>query len=105
MIPSSYTNPSASFFSPKKLGSSIKHVLITEAVAQRKDKPIYFPRGQQLKFQSQIATEEEEWDSRLKNEKDKEGGGGDAKRDLRNDGPEVNTFEEFRWKNKAAGVI
>lgn len=76
-------------------GSSIKHVLITEAVAQRKDKPIYFPRGQQSKFQSQISAEEEEWDSRQKKQSEK----------ATKNGPEVNTFEEFRWKSKAAGVI
>jgi ATP-dependent Clp protease ATP-binding subunit ClpX len=69
-------------------------VLITEAVAQRKDKPIYFPRGQQHKFQSQVAAEEEEWDARRKK-------GNEA---FARDGPETRSFEEFRWKNKAAGV-
>ncbi|KAI5841832.1 P-loop containing nucleoside triphosphate hydrolase protein [Morchella snyderi] len=48
----------AMFESP---GSSIKHVLVTESVAQRKQPPLYFARGQQHKFRSMIAAEEEEW--------------------------------------------
>lgn len=48
----------AMFESP---GSSIKHVLVTESVAQRKQPPLYFARGQQHKFHSMIAAEEEEW--------------------------------------------
>ncbi|KAH8145772.1 uncharacterized protein LAJ45_10249 [Morchella importuna] len=48
----------AMFESP---GSSIKHVLLTESVAQRKQPPLYFARGQQHKFHSMIAAEEEEW--------------------------------------------
>lgn len=69
-------------------------MLITEAVAQRKDKPIYFPRGQQHKFQSQIAAEEEEWDARQKKGSD----------NVSHNSSETRSFEEFRWKNKAAGV-
>ncbi|KAI9680335.1 MAG: hypothetical protein M1829_001221 [Trizodia sp. TS-e1964] len=42
-------------------GSSIKHILITEAVAQRKSPPLYFARGQQHLFHSKIAAEEERW--------------------------------------------
>ncbi|RPA99984.1 ClpX, ATPase regulatory subunit [Choiromyces venosus 120613-1] len=48
----------AMFDSP---GSSIRHVLVTEAVSKRECPPIYFARGQQHVFHSMIATEEEEW--------------------------------------------
>lgn len=34
---------------------------MTESVAQRKQPPLYFARGQQHKFHSMIAAEEEEW--------------------------------------------
>ena len=48
----------AMFESP---GSSIRHVLVTEAVSKRECPPAYFARGQQHVFHSIIATEEEEW--------------------------------------------
>jgi ATP-dependent Clp protease ATP-binding subunit ClpX len=48
----------AMFESP---GSSIKHVLVTEAVAKRESPPMYFSRGQQYVFHSCIAQEEEAW--------------------------------------------
>lgn len=48
----------AMFESP---GSSIKYVLVTEAVSKKECPPIYFGRGQQHVFHSMIATEEEEW--------------------------------------------
>lgn len=74
-------------------------------MAQRKDKPIYFPRGQQHKFQSQIATEEEEWDSRMRSKKENENGKAVPNNGNGNGLERANTFEEFRCKNKAAGVI
>lgn len=76
-----------------KLGSSIKHVLITEAVAQRKTAPIYLARGQQHKFHSLIAAEEEEWDAKMQKAKGRTEEGG------------VGSFEEYREKSKAAGVM
>lgn len=76
-----------------KLGSSVKYVLITEAVAQRKTAPIYLARGQQHKFHSLIAAEEDEWDAKmLKSKGGSEEGG-------------VGSFEEYREKSKAAGVM
>lgn len=78
-------------------GSSIKYVLMTEAVAQRKSAPIYLARGQQHRFGQIIAAEEEEWDAKT----DK-----DQKKD---DGASANggtgSFEEYREKSKAAGVM
>jgi len=54
-------------------GSSVKFVLVTEAVADRKEKPIYLARGQGGKFHSMIATEESQWEERVQREKkDKE---------------------------------
>lgn len=54
-------------------GSSVKFVLVTEAVADRKEKPIYLARGQGGKFHSMIATEESQWEEKAQREKkDKE---------------------------------
>ena len=67
-------------------------------MAQRKSAPIYLSRGQQHRFQSLIAAEEEEWDARM----NKDSGiapGGDV------DGPALGSFEEYREKSKAAGVM
>ena len=50
-------------------GSSVKFVLVTEAVADRKEKPIYLARGQGGRFHSMIATEESEWEERAQREK------------------------------------
>lgn len=73
------------------LGSPTKHILVTEAVAQRKQAAIYLARGQQGTFHSLIATEEEEWERRMA---EKCGGRGD-------DG--VHNFQEYREKAIAAG--
>lgn len=78
------------------IGSSIKYVLITEAVAQRKTAPIYLSRGQQQKFHSLIATEEEEWDAKMKKPKRGNDYGGEKG---------LGSFEEYREKSKAAGVM
>lgn len=77
-----------------EIGSSIKYVLITQAVAQRKTAPIYLARGQQHKFHSLIAAEEEEWDAKMLEAK--KGGTGDGG---------MGSFEEYREKSKAAGVM
>lgn len=50
-------------------GSSVKFVLITEAVTDRKEKPIYLARGQGGRFHSMIAAEESEWEERVQREK------------------------------------
>lgn len=74
----------------------MKHVLITEAVAQRKSAPIYLARGLQHKFHSLISAEEEEWDSRIHKSKPRI----DDDRDTA-----AGSFEEYREKSKAAGVM
>ena len=78
-------------------GSSIKYVLMTEAVAQRKSAPIYLARGQQHRFEQIFAAEEEEWDAKT-NKDLKTGAGAGA------DGG-TGSFEEYREKSKAAGVM
>ncbi|KAI9785486.1 MAG: hypothetical protein M1839_009227 [Geoglossum umbratile] len=73
-------------------GSSVKHVLVTENVARRKEPVIYFSRGQQGRFHGCIAKEEEEWERKRKNEVELEAGG-------------TQNFEEYREKVKAEGVV
>lgn len=45
-------------------GSSVKFVLVNEAVADRQEQPIYLARGQGGKFHAMIAAEESEWEAR-----------------------------------------
>lgn len=77
-------------------GSSIKYILVTEAVAQRKIAPIYFARGQQSQFRSSIETEEEEWDAKTKTANESSGNSREGS---------VGSFEEYREKGKAAGMM
>ncbi|KAL9066292.1 MAG: hypothetical protein Q9161_007668 [Pseudevernia consocians] len=78
-------------------GSSIKYVLMTEAVAQRKSAPVYLARGQQHRFEQIIAAEEEEWDAKTDKDQNKDDGASA-------DGG-TGSFEEYREKSKAAGVM
>ncbi|KAE8152420.1 P-loop containing nucleoside triphosphate hydrolase protein [Aspergillus avenaceus] len=50
-------------------GSSVKFVLITESVADRKEKPFYLSRGQGGRFHSMIAAEESRWEEKLRHGK------------------------------------
>lgn len=75
-------------------GSPTKHILITQPVAQLKQPPVYLPRGQQHKFHALIAQEEEAWEAQMQG---KENAGGSAER--------VQSFEEYRTKSQAAGVM
>lgn len=43
------------------IGSSIKYVLVTEAVALKKQPPLYFGRGQKHQFHGAISEEEAAW--------------------------------------------
>lgn len=103
-------------------GSSIKHILITEAVARRQAPPIYLARGQQGKFHALIAGEEEEWDRRQNLAGDRRGGGdgggdGDGTGGGGGDGESkaeegaapgrdqgAASFEEYR-RSRSAGVM
>ena len=90
-------------------GSGIKHILITEAVAKRKEPPIYMARGQAHRFQALIAVEEEEWENarRRKDDDGKKGdsGGGGNGDEGGEGGKPVGDFREYREKSRAAGVI
>ncbi|KAH0566027.1 hypothetical protein GP486_000577 [Trichoglossum hirsutum] len=73
-------------------GSSVKHVLVTENVARRKEPVIYFSRGQQGRFHGCIAKEEEEWERKRKNGED-------------TDMSSSQSFDEYREKGKAVGSV
>ena len=78
-------------------GSGVKFVLVTEAVAERKSGPLYFPRGQQGRFHGLIAAEEEAFEEgRRRRREEKEVG-------QVGEGGGVRSFEEFRQKESAAG--
>ncbi|PKX89768.1 putative ATP-dependent Clp protease [Aspergillus novofumigatus IBT 16806] len=80
-------------------GSSVKFVLITEAVADRKEKPIYLSRGQGGRFHSLIAAEESKWEEKMrreKSEKEKKTKGQGSENQ-----PSIANFREYR--TRAAG--
>ncbi|KAL1952460.1 hypothetical protein VTO42DRAFT_5299 [Malbranchea cinnamomea] len=70
-------------------GSSVKFVLVTEAVAARKEKAVYFSRGQGGKFHATIAAEESEWEERMRKERD-------SKREKKG---RAQTFEQWRSRS------
>lgn len=84
-------------------GSSVKFVLITGDVADKKAAAVYFRRGQQGKFQAAIAAEEEAWEERRKLEE--ASGESEMEKRARNNsrGGAARTFEEYREKATAAG--
>jgi ATP-dependent Clp protease ATP-binding subunit ClpX len=73
-------------------GSSVKFVLVTEAVAERKEKPAYLGRGQGGRFHSMIAAEESEWENKMQAERDK--------KNKKSGG--LSTFEEYRNRSSTA---
>jgi ATP-dependent Clp protease ATP-binding subunit ClpX len=84
-------------------GSSIKFVLVTEDVAEKKAGAVYFGRGQQGKFYEAIAEEEAKWEERKRRE-DGEVESEFEKRARNNSrGGAARTFEEYREKASAAG--
>ncbi|CAL5865959.1 uncharacterized protein PFLUO_LOCUS166 [Penicillium psychrofluorescens] len=77
-------------------GSSIKFVLVTQAVAERQEKPIYLARGQGGRFHAMISTEESQWEEKARRDKKgqerKKGkgqNGGDASQN-------ASSFQEYR---------
>lgn len=83
-------------------GSSIKYVLVTQAVAQRESRPVYLPRGQHHKFHALMAAEEEAYDAQLRK---KTGAVPADASEVGKPADGLNTFEEYREKSKAAGVM
>ncbi|KAE9983482.1 hypothetical protein BLS_004255 [Venturia inaequalis] len=85
----------AMFESP---GSQTKHILVTEAVAQRKIGPISLARGQQGTFHGLIAEEEEAWE-RKKREKE------NLVDESQNfDDKDVDNFQQYRQKAISMGA-
>lgn len=75
-------------------GSSVKFVLVTEAVADRKEKAVYLARGQGGKFHTMIAAEEGEWEDKMRQER--------ANKDKK-DKEHLSSFEEWRSRAESAG--
>lgn len=68
-------------------GSSVKFVLVTGAVANREEKPIYLARGQSGRFHSMIAAEESQWEDRIRREKEE-----------KDEKAQNSSFQEYRNK-------
>ncbi|OJK01170.1 hypothetical protein ASPACDRAFT_25806 [Aspergillus aculeatus ATCC 16872] len=82
-------------------GSSVKFVLVTESVAERKEKPIYMSRGQGGRFHSLIAAEESKWEERLRREKKAKT---KDKQPKPQTSPEMHAISNFKeYRNRAAG--
>jgi ATP-dependent Clp protease ATP-binding subunit ClpX len=84
-------------------GSSVKFVLITDSVADRKEKPLYFGRGQGSRFHSMIAAEESEWETKMQQEKRRKNNNNDknnSRRDKSNN--KVSSFAEYRNRDSTA---
>jgi ATP-dependent Clp protease ATP-binding subunit ClpX len=69
-------------------GSSVKYVLVNEAVAKREERCVYLGRGQGGRFHALIAQEEGDWEEKHKKERDRRDGTG--------------SFEEWRGKGGVA---
>ncbi|OJJ39867.1 hypothetical protein ASPWEDRAFT_49726 [Aspergillus wentii DTO 134E9] len=79
-------------------GSSVKFVLVTEAVADRKEKPIYLSRGQGGRFHSMIAAEESEWEEKVRQEKKQKGKKAKAHANASEDPAHTSPFQEYRTR-------
>lgn len=75
-------------------GSSVKYVAITGKVARRECAPVYFARGQGSRFRECVSEDGEEGEGQVTNGEDGKGEAG-----------EMGTFEEYREKSRAAGVM
>lgn len=84
-------------------GSGVRHVLITEAVAEKKKGAVYFGRGQGTVLQRMVAEEEEEWEIRRRREEGEGEGEWEARARNNRLGGVARTFEEYREKATAAG--
>ncbi|KAJ5167690.1 ATP-dependent Clp protease ATP-binding subunit clpX-like [Penicillium canariense] len=76
-------------------GSSVKFVLVTEAVADRQEPPIYLARGQGGKFHAMISAEESEWEEKTRREKKKEKKA-KAQTDVSDEAQHASNFQEYR---------
>jgi ATP-dependent Clp protease ATP-binding subunit ClpX len=69
-------------------GSSVKYVLVNEAVAKREEHCVYLGRGQGGRFHALIAQEEGDWEEKQKKEREKRDRSG--------------SFEQWRGKDGIA---
>ncbi|KAJ5676074.1 ATP-dependent Clp protease ATP-binding subunit clpX-like [Penicillium macrosclerotiorum] len=75
-------------------GSSVKFVLVTEAVADRQEQPIYLARGQGGKFHAMISAEESEWEEKTRRgKKDRKG---KTANEVTNGAQHAANFQEYR---------
>ncbi|KAJ5502546.1 Clp ATPase C-terminal [Penicillium fimorum] len=80
-------------------GSSVKFVLVNQAVAERKEQPVYLARGQGGRFNAMISTEESQWEAKTREEKKDQGQKTTTHDDA--DGSNVSDFPEYQ--NRATG--
>ncbi|CAI7586931.1 unnamed protein product [Penicillium crustosum] len=80
-------------------GSSVKFVLVTQAVAERKEQPIYLARGQGGRFHAMISAEESQWEAKTRGEKKDQDQKTKTQDDV--DGPNASNFQEYQ--NRATG--
>ncbi|CAG8890586.1 unnamed protein product [Penicillium egyptiacum] len=80
-------------------GSSVKFVLVTEAVADRKEQPIYLARGQGGRFHAMISAEESQWEAKSRREKKDQDQKSNTQDDA--DGASASNFQEYQ--NRATG--
>ncbi|KAJ5916225.1 hypothetical protein N7504_000240 [Penicillium tannophilum] len=74
-------------------GSSVKFVLVTEAVAKREEKPVYLARGQGGKFHAMISAEESDWEEKTRREKKEKNKKNGSQIDA---GEHPSSFQEYR---------
>lgn len=74
-------------------GSSVKYVVVTGSVARRECAPVYFGRGHGDRFRECVESEDE---GKME---------GDGRGKAGGDGGEMGSFEEYREKSRAAGVM
>ncbi|EKV09820.1 ATP-dependent Clp protease, putative [Penicillium digitatum PHI26] len=82
-------------------GSSVKFVLVTQAVAERKEHPIYLARGQGGRFHAMISAEESQWDAKTRGGKKHQNPKTKTQYDA--DGSNGSSFQEYR--NRASGLV
>lgn len=80
-------------------GSSVKFVLVTQAVAERKEPPIYLARGQGGRFHAMISAEESQWEAKTRGEKKDQ----DQKTKPKDDADGSNASNVPEYQNRATG--
>ncbi|KOS36834.1 hypothetical protein ACN38_g12403 [Penicillium nordicum] len=80
-------------------GSSVKFVLVTQSVAERKEQPIYLARGQGGRLHAMISTEESQWEAKIREEKNDQ----DQKTKTQDDADGSNASNFQGFQNRATG--